>query len=65
MWEPQCLTTLWAFTACYRDSFAFLFIYLFTYVFITIHNGESPFSEADILSASQKFDPLWNPNVHY
>jgi hypothetical protein len=21
MWEPQCLTTLRAFTACYRDSF--------------------------------------------
>jgi hypothetical protein len=24
MWEPRCLTTLWASTACYRDSFAFL-----------------------------------------
>jgi hypothetical protein len=24
MWEPRRLTTLWAFTACYRDSFAFL-----------------------------------------
>jgi hypothetical protein len=23
MWEPQCITTLWAFTACYRDSFTF------------------------------------------
>jgi hypothetical protein len=23
MWEPQRLTTLWAFTACYRDSFTF------------------------------------------
>jgi hypothetical protein len=21
MWKPQPLTTLWAFTACYRDSF--------------------------------------------
>jgi hypothetical protein len=21
MWEPRCLTTLWASTACYRDSF--------------------------------------------
>jgi hypothetical protein len=26
MWEPQRLTTLWASTACYRDSF-----YLFTF----------------------------------
>jgi hypothetical protein len=24
MWEPQRLTTLWASTACYRDSFFYL-----------------------------------------
>jgi hypothetical protein len=24
MWEPRRLTTLWVFTACYRDSFTFL-----------------------------------------
>jgi hypothetical protein len=24
MWEPRRITTLWAFTACYRDSFTFL-----------------------------------------
>jgi hypothetical protein len=24
MWEPRHLTTLWAFTGCYRDSFTFL-----------------------------------------
>jgi hypothetical protein len=23
MWEPRRLTTLWAFTDCYRDSFNF------------------------------------------
>jgi hypothetical protein len=23
MWEPRRLTTLWAFTACYMDSFTF------------------------------------------
>jgi hypothetical protein len=29
MWEPRRHTTLWAFTACYRDSFTFLpFIFL-------------------------------------
>jgi hypothetical protein len=27
MWEPRPLTPLWAFTACYRDSFTY-----FTYV---------------------------------
>jgi hypothetical protein len=25
MWEPQRLTTLWAFAACYRDSFTLSF----------------------------------------
>jgi hypothetical protein len=28
MWEPRLLTTLWAFTACYRDSFIFYLILL-------------------------------------
>jgi hypothetical protein len=27
IWEPRRLTTLWAFMACYRDSFTFLFCY--------------------------------------
>jgi hypothetical protein len=26
MWEPRRLTTLWAFTACYRDSLTFFFL---------------------------------------
>jgi hypothetical protein len=25
MWEPRRLTTIWAFTTCYRDRFTFLF----------------------------------------
>jgi hypothetical protein len=28
MWEPEHLTTLWASTACYRDSFTLLFTHL-------------------------------------
>jgi hypothetical protein len=28
MWEPRPLTPLWAFTACYRDSFTFTLLYL-------------------------------------
>jgi hypothetical protein len=28
MWEPRRLTTLWAFTACYRDNFNFFYLYL-------------------------------------
>jgi hypothetical protein len=28
MWDPQRLTTLWAFMACYRDTFTLLFTLL-------------------------------------
>jgi hypothetical protein len=28
MWEPRHLTTLWAFMACYRDSFTFTFTFI-------------------------------------
>jgi hypothetical protein len=34
MWEPRHLTTLWASTACYRDSFTSFFIFL---LFIADH----------------------------
>jgi hypothetical protein len=34
MWEPRRLTTLWAFTACYRDSFTFFFPLL---LFLMVH----------------------------
>jgi hypothetical protein len=26
MWEPRRLTALWAFTACYRDTFTFFYV---------------------------------------
>jgi hypothetical protein len=29
MREPRCLTTLWAFVACYRDSFTFFYLNVF------------------------------------
>jgi hypothetical protein len=25
IWEPRRLTTLWAYTACYRDNFAYFY----------------------------------------
>jgi hypothetical protein len=28
MWKPRRLTTLWASTACYRDSFTFFYVYI-------------------------------------
>jgi hypothetical protein len=36
MWEPRRLTTLWAFTACYNDSFTF-----FNKIHIPVLNGLS------------------------
>jgi hypothetical protein len=34
MWEPRRLTTLRACTACYRDSFTFLLVYMFVIYFL-------------------------------
>jgi hypothetical protein len=30
MWEPRGLTTLWASTVCYRDSFTFHLLFYFS-----------------------------------
>jgi hypothetical protein len=38
MWEPQCLTTVWASTACYGDNFTFF--YLFSDLRSKLHNEE-------------------------
>jgi hypothetical protein len=37
MWEPRRLTTPWASTACYRDSFTFIFTPILE-VKIILHN---------------------------
>jgi hypothetical protein len=34
MWEPRPLTPLWAFTACYRNSFTFYFTFTFGMQFL-------------------------------
>jgi hypothetical protein len=42
MWEPQHLTTLWASTACYRDTFILLYYYfvlLFCELFYDVSIG--------------------------
>jgi hypothetical protein len=48
MWQPQRLTTLWAFTACYRDSFTFFYcvyeISLF-YSVTTIGRLDTPYDQ--------------------
>jgi hypothetical protein len=60
MWDPQRLTTLWAFTVCYRDSFTFTFTYrikpynpdiladhIFEYELVLAVNGEDTFCFAE------------------
>jgi hypothetical protein len=41
MWEPRRLTTLWAFTVCYRDSFTFFF-YLYAANFLQDYTASYP-----------------------
>jgi hypothetical protein len=54
MWEPRRLITLWAFTACYRDSFTYFYMEL------------SPSWEAANCAATQELPSiLCNPKVHY
>jgi hypothetical protein len=38
MWEPRRLTALWAFTACYRDTF--FFFLPFTYILCHLTNPD-------------------------
>jgi hypothetical protein len=36
MWESRRLTTLWAFTACYKESFIIIYIYI-RYIYMYIY----------------------------
>jgi hypothetical protein len=37
MWQLRRLTTLWASTACYRDRFTFLLLYVLYIIAVPIH----------------------------
>jgi hypothetical protein len=54
MWESQCLTNPWAFTACYRDSFTFylittIIIILYMLFFIQLITSEQTLSTLNLL----------------
>jgi hypothetical protein len=55
MWEPRCFTNLWVSTACYRDSFTFLFTFL---IQITLSNNWNMGSIAFKLQRSSN-RPVW------
>jgi hypothetical protein len=62
MWEPRHLTTLWAFTACYRNSFYLYLLVLTDSRYITSKDSwEKRFS---INFVSPKFSSK-NWNLHY
>jgi hypothetical protein len=37
MWDPRRLTTLWAFTACYRDRFTFYYNFICCFIWAAGH----------------------------
>jgi hypothetical protein len=56
MWDPQRLTTLWAFTACYTDSFTF-FLLTATETFETLESayGEECLSRTSVFEWHKRF----------
>jgi hypothetical protein len=65
MWEPRRLTTLWASTAYYRDSFAFLPRYFCTRKDIQVRNASLYFATTSLelcfpVALQPSFGP-WKP----
>jgi hypothetical protein len=52
MFDPRRFTTVWAFTACYRDSFTFFFNFTFT---TTFPSGSPKLNQNFSVDASFKF----------
>jgi hypothetical protein len=50
MWDPRRLTILWAFTACYRDSFTFFFYLYQVYVRTVLCNNTWSLSSTFLLT---------------
>jgi hypothetical protein len=64
MWEPRCLTTLWASTACYRDNltlFLLFFYFLFCLFYLNTAYYAYEFRHNDF---SSLIDEVFNiPNI--
>jgi hypothetical protein len=52
MWEPRRLTTLWASTACYTDSFIIIIIIIIIIISFKFNFLEEPTSEAQTVSVA-------------
>jgi hypothetical protein len=67
MWEPQRLTTLWACTACYRNSFTFLLPRKARYMYICsyLRSWALP-KKLPIVQPFREFPAIWrNTKVHH
>jgi hypothetical protein len=58
MWEPRRLTTLWASTACYRDSFT---VFLITTDYRLEDCGLILNKDRRIFFSPERLDRLWGP----
>jgi hypothetical protein len=58
MWEPRRLTTLWPFTACYRDSFTF-------YIFILKGKySKTALTVKNYFTSLYKMNAQWRGHVY-
>jgi hypothetical protein len=65
MWDPQRLTTLWAFTACYRDNFTFYLLRHAYNICLSDTSLSLQFSVHDFLGAFSGLNQsLWNNGFH-
>jgi hypothetical protein len=57
MWEPQCLTALWASTACYRDSFTFTKLQekLYSFVYFNLYVLRQQMRKQEVLNLTVAF----------
>jgi hypothetical protein len=67
MWEPRRLTTLWAFMACYKDSFTLPFTYMLNLVRWEIRNVRIHCWKIPVESAHEFIKawclPLWKERI--
>jgi hypothetical protein len=65
MWEPRRITTLWAFTACYRDSFTFITVMTMKISVIYYVSAEPTVSIFRAVLHSVTFVPFYHTTRHH
>jgi hypothetical protein len=66
MWEPRRLTTLTAFTACYRDSFAFSYVHILSNSSFTRHpSSEEELTSMESVTLLRHCPIMWSSSLLY